>query len=252
VLLQPLLPAHDFQPFSAVVDAINANAAADLAIVVESESDTIVTGASLLLTNGAQQFFAMSAAVAGAIEKSIGNNTTIGTRHVDTPEGACSVLHTTIAPPPALLVLGAGLDAEPVVRIAAELGWRCTVYDHRPAYMESRSLPRSTRTLCHPVDELSQHVQLDTFDMAVVMSHHLASDRSYLGQLAATEMAYIGLLGPTGRRKRLMGDLGDAADALRGRLRGPAGIDLGGRGPGPIALSIVSEMQQHLSQRGEV
>ena len=31
---------------------------------------------------------------------------------------------------------------------------------------------------------------------------------------------------------------------------GAAGMDLGGRGPGPIALSIVAEMQQLLSKRG--
>ena len=47
----------------------------------------------------------------------------------------------------------------------------------------------------------------------------------------------------------LESDLGDVAATLQGRLRGPAGIDLGGRGPGPIALAIVAEMQQFLNQR---
>ncbi len=82
------------------------------------------------------------------------------------------------------------------------------------------------------------------------MSHHLASDRAYLRQLAASNIAYIGLLGPAGRRERLINELADVADALKGRLHGPAGIDLGGRGPGPIALAIVAEMQQFLNQRG--
>jgi xanthine dehydrogenase accessory factor len=81
------------------------------------------------------------------------------------------------------------------------------------------------------------------------MSHHLASDRAYLGQLAATSLRYIGLLGPAARRDRLLSELGDAAKALTGRLHGPAGIDLGGRGPAAIALSIIAEVQGVLQGR---
>ena len=86
------------------------------------------------------------------------------------------------------------------------------------------------------------------FAAAIVMSHHLVSDRVYLEQLAATKVAYIGLLGPRHRRARLLDELGDAGAGLEGRLHGPAGLDIGGRGPAPIALSIVAEMQQALSK----
>ena len=48
----------------------------------------------------------------------------------------CSVLK----PPPAILVLGGGLDAPPVVRFAAELGWKVTLQDHRPGYIEAGDL----------------------------------------------------------------------------------------------------------------
>ena len=81
---------------------------------------------------------------------------------------------------------------------------------------------------------------------AIVMSHHLVSDREYLRQLADTNMAYVGLLGPRDRRERLMADIGDAAERLEGRLHGPAGLDIGGRGPTSIALSIVSQLHQVL------
>jgi xanthine dehydrogenase accessory factor len=83
--------------------------------------------------------------------------------------------------------------------------------------------------------------------MAIVMSHHLSSDRSYLRQLAATQIDYVGLLGPRSRRDRLLDDLGEVAADLEPRLYGPAGLDLGGRGPEPIALSIIAQMQQELS-----
>ena len=153
-----------------------------------------------------------------------------------------------VEPPPQILVLGAGLDAEPVVRVAAELGWRCTVVDHRPAYLEAGDFSAAVETHCMPVAELAESLDLDRFAAAIVMSHHLASDRTYLAQLAATDMPYIGLLGPAHRRKRLLLELGQAGASLESRLHGPAGLDIGGRGPAPIALSIIAEMQQELSK----
>lgn len=149
-----------------------------------------------------------------------------------------------VVPPPSVLVLGAGPDAEPVVRMAAELGWRCTVSDHRPRYVESGEFPAAEAVRCIPADELSVQLDLSAYSMAVIMSHHLASDRSYLRQLAGTDMCYIGLLGPPGRRNRLLAELGSLAGKLEGRVHGPAGLRLGGRGPGPIALSIVAQMQK--------
>jgi len=166
----------------------------------------------------------------------------------DAPPGQRLDLSILIRPAPYLLILGAGPDSEPLVRIATELGWRSMVVDHRPEYGNSRSYPHSTRSLCIAADKLATSIGLQSFDAAIVMSHHLASDRSYLQQLAASDIGYIGLLGPAGRKDRLMKDLGDVSDRLTGRLHGPAGIKLGGRGPGSIALEIVAGIQEHLNQ----
>ena len=160
-----------------------------------------------------------------------------------------SVLAGTIQPPPRLLVLGAGPDAEPVVHFATALGWRCTVVDHRDAYVGSGDFDGAEKVLCLPAAALAKSLELARYDAAVVMSHHLASDRVYLEQLAATDLPYVGLLGPAARRDRLLSELGESARALTGRLRGPAGIDIGGRGPAAIALSIVAEVQGVLQGR---
>ena len=102
------------------------------------------------------------------------------------------------------------------------------------------------QVMCSPAESLSEVLDLQQFDAAIVMSHHLVTDRTYLEMLALTNIAYIGLLGPKGRRDRLIVDLGDAAIQLEGRLNGPAGLDIGGRGPASIALSIVAEMHVKL------
>jgi xanthine/CO dehydrogenase XdhC/CoxF family maturation factor len=81
------------------------------------------------------------------------------------------------------------------------------------------------------------------------MSHHLVSDRQYLSQLAASQIPYVGLLGPIDRRRRLLTELGQLAEGLESRLHGPAGIEIGGRGPASIALSIVAEIHQQLMRK---
>ncbi|MGB5353439.1 MAG: XdhC family protein, partial [Woeseia sp.] len=153
-----------------------------------------------------------------------------------------------VEPPPRVLVLGGGLDAQPMVRLIAELGWRVTLQDHRPAYIQKGDFSEALQILSVPAAELATHVELSTFDAAIVMSHHLATDRIYLELLADTSIGYIGLLGPPSRRERLLQDLADR-ERLSGRVHGPAGLDIGGRGPASIAVSIVAEMHQQLMRR---
>jgi xanthine dehydrogenase accessory factor len=154
-----------------------------------------------------------------------------------------------LAPPPHLLVCGAGPDAEPVVAAARGLHWRVTVVDHRPAFAVSARFP-GARVVLVDARALRTHVSLDSCHAAVVMSHHLQSDEHYLRELAeAGAPPYVGLLGPSARRARLTRDLGAAAEKLQSRVRGPVGIDIGAATPEGIALSIVSEIHAYLAGR---
>ncbi len=90
-------------------------------------------------------------------------------------------------------------------------------------------------------------MQLDRFNAAVVMTHHLESDRTYLETLADQKLSYLGVLGPLDRRNRLIEDLGAAGQKLAGRLRGPVGLDIGADSPESIALSILAEIHQALT-----
>ena len=154
-----------------------------------------------------------------------------------------------LAPPPHLLVCGAGPDAEPVVAAARGLHWRVTVVDHRPAFAVPTRFPGAT-VLLGEARALSTHVMLDSCHAAVIMSHHLQSDQHYLRELAeAGAPPYVGLLGPSARRARLIQDLGAAAERLKSRLHGPVGIDIGAATPEGIALSIISEIHAYLAGR---
>lgn len=152
------------------------------------------------------------------------------------------VLAIPLALPPRLLLLGGGPDAQPLVDFAARLAWRVTVYDHRPAYAQAGRFPQAERVVLGRPETLNEALDVERFDAAVVMSHHLPSDLAYLRAMAAARIPYVGLLGPAIRRAKLLGDLGSDAARLAGRLRSPIGLNIGGRAPESIALSIVAEI----------
>ncbi|MDP9083963.1 MAG: XdhC family protein [Pseudomonadota bacterium] len=154
-----------------------------------------------------------------------------------------------LAPPPHLLICGAGPDAQSVVSAARALGWRVSVVDHRPAYAVAANFPGAEVKLCDP-KTLRFVIDMRRCHAAVVMSHHLASDAAYLRELAAAGApAYVGLLGPQARRSRLAQELGSVAEQLQLRIRGPVGIDIGAVSPEGIALAIVSQIHGWLAGR---
>lgn len=253
VFMQPLTTANGYQPFVSLAELALQPARSAAALVIESEIDELAAGATCHVHGDDAWFFGAADAFAKTLQEHCAVVLRTGRsgieRHTVIGDSA-DVFYTTIEPVPRLLVLGAGLDAEPLVRIADEMGWRCTVSDHRAAYVDSNSFDMAETVSCCPAAEIAETLALEDYDLVIVMSHHLSSDRSYLEQLAATSVPYVGLLGPPGRRARLLSELGTTGRKLEGRLHGPAGLDLGGRGPAAIALSIVAEMQQALVRAG--
>jgi xanthine dehydrogenase accessory factor len=157
-----------------------------------------------------------------------------------------------LAPPPHLLICGAAPDAQPVAGAALALGWRVSVVDHRPAYAVAADFPGALVLLCDP-GSLREKIAVEQCHAAVVMSHHLPSDVSYLRELAQAGVpAYVGLLGPEARRIRVTEELGPAAEQIKFRLRGPVGIDIGAVTPEGIALAIVAQIHAWLAGRGGV
>ena len=251
IFLQPATADNQYEPFATMCRAYDGLTDQVAATVLASDIDALVPGSTLVTVDGAVAYSDIGAEYAQPIEAEAGaamlqQQSRAST--IATDGGQATILFSILRPPPRILILGAGLDAEPVVRLASELGWRVTLQDHRPAYVESGDFAAADAVHCVPVTEVATAISLQQFAATIVMSHHLASDRQYLRQLAATDIGYIGLLGPRDRRRRLLEELGEVADSLTPRLHGPAGLDIGGRGPASIALSIVAEVHQVLMQ----
>jgi xanthine/CO dehydrogenase XdhC/CoxF family maturation factor len=250
IFLQPLLAEKNYAPFVAIARAYEGDHPEVAATVLASDQDDVEPGATLVTADDKVELFGLTDDAAedllGEAKAALADNMS-STRNVQIGDAKATVLFALIKPRPRLLVLGAGLDAEPVTRLAAELGWRITVIDHRPAYIEKGSFGDADKVICCPADEMANVVDLAKFNTTIVMSHHLATDRSYLAQLSRSDIPYIGLLGPKDRRRRLLEELGADARDLEGRLHGPAGLDIAAVGPAAIALSILAEMHGALA-----
>lgn len=164
---------------------------------------------------------------------------------IDIGLGKIGVLLIPIMPPPAVLICGAGHDALPVARLAIEMGWNCTVVDHRSGYARADRFPAPCDVRELQPQELSNQIALDQIDAAVLMTHHLGHDRMYLSQVVDADVSYIGLLGPRARRDRLLDEIG----ASTVHIHGPAGLDIGAEMPESIALAIVAEIHAFLNRR---
>jgi xanthine/CO dehydrogenase XdhC/CoxF family maturation factor len=158
---------------------------------------------------------------------------------------ASETILVNIPPQTRVLVCGAGPDAVPVVRALTALDWDVYVVDHRPAYARADRFTDKCRVIQARPEQLAELVDLDEFDAAVVMSHHLENDSIYLTQLAKKDLTYLGCLGPRARRDRLR----KMAGCPEQQVFGPVGLDIGAELPDAIALSLVAEIHAVLNHR---
>jgi xanthine dehydrogenase accessory factor len=168
--------------------------------------------------------------------------------------GSSRVFIELLEPPPHVLIVGAGDDAQPLAEIGGQAGFRVTVIDHRPAYLTEDRFPATRTVHVHSPGEGGFPEGSDTY--AVVMTHNLTRDREWVTHFLLSDVPYIGLLGPRSRRAEILSGA-DGADTSR--VFGPVGLDVGADGPEQVAIAIVAELlavraartPRHLRERVE-
>ncbi len=146
--------------------------------------------------------------------------------------------------PPRLFLFGAGDDAQPMVSMAALLGWQVFVFDGRPQWARAERFPQADRVCATPhLDDLRPTRK----DAVILMTHSYEQDRAWLTQVLPCTPLYLGLLGSRHRSALLVSEaaglLGwEMARACEGMFS-PVGFDLGGDGPEAIALAAIAEIQ---------
>ncbi|MGB0135049.1 XdhC family protein, partial [Dokdonella sp.] len=154
----------------------------------------------------------------------------------------------SIAAPPSVLVFGTGPEAPILLPLLRAMGWMSTAAESRPRWQENAYL--ADTLISDKPARLAQSNLIGVHFAALVMHHNFELDLETLLVLAPTSIPFIGLLGPNRRREDLFRLLPESAvAALLPRLHSPVGMDLGGRGPEAIALSIAAQLQARLHAR---
>jgi len=158
------------------------------------------------------------------------------------PDDTCR-LH--VARAPRLLLLGAGPETPPLLALARRLGWRVELVEHRERWLRFAASAGVDAEHREGPDEIGAILTRARFDAALVMNHNLDLDARSLRALAASQVPYVGLLGPPARRDDLLAEIGNGDSVKLGaRLHAPVGLRLGGEGAEAIALAIAAELQQ--------
>jgi xanthine dehydrogenase accessory factor len=145
---------------------------------------------------------------------------------------------------PRLVVVGAVQAAMSLVAFARELGWATIVIDGRAAFATAERFPDVDRLVVGWPDEVADEIGLGPNDAVAVLTHDVKFDEPAIVEALRRGCRYVGAVGSRktqkDRRERLLA-AGVSADDLA-RLRGPIGLDLGGRAPAETALAIVAEI----------
>lgn len=147
-----------------------------------------------------------------------------------------------VCPPPALVLVGATHIAQVLARLATELGFAPVVVDPRPALANRRRFPHARLVVDRPQRCLAQLI--DKRAAVLMLSHDPKLDDPALHVALNSPAFYVGALGSRKTQRARLERLraaGLPSEALR-RLRGPAGLPIGGKGAAEIALSMLAEV----------
>ena len=145
---------------------------------------------------------------------------------------------------PRLVIFGAGHVARALAPMAASCGFSVLVADDRQELLTSQFFPESVRFLCGSFAETPAGIPFDESTYAVVMTYGHEHDEEVLAACLNRPWKYLGLMASRAKVAELKARLG-TTDETRRRLekvRMPVGLNIGGRSPAEIAVSIISEI----------
>ena len=145
---------------------------------------------------------------------------------------------------PRLVVVGAVEVARSLVRLARELGFETVVIDGRASFATPERFPDVDRLVVGWPDEVADDIGLGPNDAVAVLTHDVKFDEPAIVEALRRRCRYVGAVGSKktqgDRRARLLA--AGVSEAELANLRGPVGLDLGGRAPAETALAILAEV----------
>ncbi|GHO45637.1 xanthine and Co dehydrogenase maturation factor [Ktedonospora formicarum] len=160
------------------------------------------------------------------------------------PQGDYEVFIEGYAPPPTLIIVGAGHIAIPLTTFAKTLNYRVIVVDARAAFATPERFPHADELIVEWPDEALEKLDLNPSTAIAVLTHDPKFDEPTLKVVLAHKVGYVGAIGSrkTGaeRAERLKQE-GLSEEQVQ-RIHGPIGLNIGASSPEEIALAIMAEI----------
>lgn len=158
--------------------------------------------------------------------------------------GAQDLFVRSYARAPRLVVVGAAHISQFLAPMARIAGFEVIVIDPRRAFASAERFPGVKLIDAWP-DEALGELQLDATSALVTLTHDPKLDDPALIKALASPAFYVGALGSARTHAKRVARLTEAGlgDQVA-RIHAPVGLDLGGRAPSEIAVSILAEVIQ--------
>jgi xanthine dehydrogenase accessory factor len=152
-------------------------------------------------------------------------------------------------PPLRMFVVGGVHIAQLLVPMARACGYDVALVDPRPAFASPTRFP-DLQILDDWPDDALQAAGLDARCAVVTLTHDPKLDDPAIMAALRSNVFYLGCLGSKrthAKRVERLQKAGFDADAIA-RIKAPVGLDIGGRSPAEIAVSIMAQVTQILRQ----
>ncbi len=233
VFVEPL--ANDL--FGPIRDAIRAEQGVAVATVIGGAEGRI--GLKLVAFEGGATLGAIDDAALGAARTALSEG---ASRRV--VAGEEEIFVDVIAPAARLVIVGGVHIAVALVALARTLGFRTILVDPRESFANPQRFPHADEIVADWPDRALASLAVNSATAIAVLTHDPKLDDPALTAALVSPAFYVGALGSRRtqekRHKRLLA-AGVSEEALS-RLYAPIGLDLGGRSPEEIALSIMAQI----------
>jgi len=150
-------------------------------------------------------------------------------------------------PPLRMIVVGAVHIAQHLVAMARACGYAPTVIEPRGAFGSAERFPGEVIVDEWP-DEAMAALKPDTRTAVITLTHDPKLDELAIMAALGTDIFYLGCLGSTRTHAKRVARLEEAGfDAGQiARIHAPVGLDIGGRQPAEIAVSVMAQVTMAL------
>ena len=147
-------------------------------------------------------------------------------------------------PAPTLVIVGGVHIAVALVPLAKSVGYRVVVVDPRPAFASSARFPLADEIVGDWPNDALAKIGLTSQTAVAVFAHDPKLDDPALQVALPSAAFYVGALGSKRTQEKRRARLAEAgvSEEHLARLHAPIGLDLGGRSPEEIALSVIAQI----------